>query len=346
VTWDWSTEALARLGVFLRERAILEGTLSTQPIGDGRSNLTFLVRDHSQQVILRRPPPPPIPPGAHDVLREVTLLAALADSPVPVPTVLATARAGEVLDVDFYVMSYAVGPIITAITPEPFANPASRAALGYVLVDTLADLHQIDWRAAGLAEFGKPEGFNLRHVRRMRALIADSQSGIPAHFCPVQEWLTERVPAESAAAIVHNDFRIGNVIYKPDHPPRIQAVLDWELATLGDPLLDLGYLIASVPERGEALTPTGMFASAMLEEGYPSRFELAQHYVKRTGADLSTLNWYIVMALWKLAVLYEYGRRRAKDGNGDSYYADESLVSSFLEAAHRTAGLPVPEAVS
>jgi aminoglycoside phosphotransferase (APT) family kinase protein len=158
----------------------------------------------------------------------------------------------------------------------------------------------------------------------------------------VRDWLAARVPPESGAAIVHSDFRIGNVVIAPDAPGRVAAVLDWELATVGDPLLDVGYFLASVPEPGEPLTPVREFGTAMLEDGYPDRAGLAARYARRTGRDLSGLPWYTVMAQWKLAVLYEYSRRRAVRGDGDPYYAGPSLVASFLRAAHQAAELPVP----
>jgi aminoglycoside phosphotransferase (APT) family kinase protein len=303
---------LGVLARFLRERGLCDGPLSVTRIGDGHSNLTYAVSDGQRTVVVRRPPPPPAPPGAHDVLREARLMDALHDTAVPVPAVLATARAGEVFDVPCYVMSFAAGPVITAGTPLALGRPGTRREIGESLVDTLAALHAVDWRAAGLGDLGRPEGFNAR------------------------------VPPESGAAIVHGDFRVGNVVIAPDAPGRVAAVLDWELATVGDPLLDVGYFLASVPEPGEPLTPVREFGTAMLEDGYPDRAGLAARYARRTGRDLSGLAWYTVMAQWKLAVLYEYSRRRAARGDGDPYYADASLVGSFLRAAHHAAGLPVP----
>jgi aminoglycoside phosphotransferase (APT) family kinase protein len=340
--WDWTPKTLGRLASFLAERSILHGDLTTRPIGDGHSNLTFLVSDGERQVVVRRPPPPPTPPGAHDMLREARIVTALEDSDVPVATVLATAQVGEVIDVSFYVMSFADGPVVTTSTPPHLDDPVGRRALGEAVIDTLADLHSVDWRAAGLTGFGKPEGFNARHLRRLGGLVADEHGAPPAHFAALDSWLNERVPPESGDSIVHNDYRIGNVVVAPDRPARVQAVLDWELATIGDPLFDLGYFISSVPEHGDELTPTAELGIAMLEEGYSSREELVERYAERTGRDVSGLAWYVTLALWKLAVLYEYGHRRAARGIGDPYYADQRLVQSFLQAAHRSAGLPPP----
>jgi aminoglycoside phosphotransferase (APT) family kinase protein len=333
---------LGTLAWFLRERGLCAGPLTVSPIGDGHSNLTYAVSDGQRTVVVRRPPPPPSPPGAHDVLREARLMDALHGTAVPVPAVLATARAGEVFDVPCYIMSFAAGPVITAGTPAALALPATRREIGESLIDTLAALHAVDWRAAGLGDLGRPEGFNARHLRRMERLITGDDGCVPAPFAPARDWLAARVPPESGDAIVHGDFRLGNVVIAPDAPGRVAAVLDWELATVGDPLLDVGYFLASVPGPREPMTPVQEFGTAMLEDGYPDRAGLAARYARRTGRDLSALAWYTVMAQWKLAVLYEYSRRRAARGDGDPYYADASLVASFLRAAHHAAGLPVP----
>ncbi|TWH00893.1 aminoglycoside phosphotransferase (APT) family kinase protein [Nocardioides sp. J9] len=339
--WDWSAEERARLGEFLEQHGITSGEVTTKPIGDGHSNLTYLVTDvHGRRAVVRRPPPPPTPPGAHDMLREARLVGALGSTAVPVAELLATAEAGEVIDVHLYVMGFAAGPVVTTSTPPTLADPATRRRIGESLVDTLADLHAVDWRAAGLADLGRPEGFNARHRSRMARLVADEDGDPPAAFAAVDAWLQENVPPESGATIVHNDYRIGNVILSEDDPGAVEAVLDWELATLGDPLFDLGYFLASVPDDAPPYNATQQLSLAMLEDGYPTRAELAERYAARTGADLSNLAWYTTLALWKLAVLYEYGRRRAVRGVGDPYYADPTLVPSFLADAHRAAGLP------
>jgi aminoglycoside phosphotransferase (APT) family kinase protein len=334
---EFPPDALAQLAKFLAAAGLCVGPLTARPVGDGHSNLTFLVSDGQRQVVVRLPPPPPLPPGAHDVLREATLIRALAGSAVPVPEVLATAEAGEVIEAPFFVMTFVPGPVATIATPPALCSRRDRQRLGQALIDTLAALHTVDWRAAGLADFGHPEGFNARHLRRMARLVADADGQLPAEFAALAGWLEAHVPPESGASIVHNDYRLGNVILAPEPPARIAAVLDWELATIGDPLFDLGYFLASYPAPGEPLTPTGAMGNAVLEPGYPRREELTARYAAATRRDLSQLNWYVTMALWKLAVLYEYGRRRAAAGHGDPYYRDPALVQSFLAAAGRSA---------
>lgn len=323
---DWSADGLAALEDLLT--GIVAGPLTARRIGDGHSNLTYLVSG-DRDVVVRCPPPPPVPPGAHDVLREARLLRGLAGTGVPVPEVLATAEAGEVTDSPLYVMTHVSGPVVTTRTPTELSGRGRE--IGESLVDTLATLHAVDWQAAGLAGMGRPDGFNLRHLNRMRRLLGEDTG----EFAAIDAWLEANAPVEAGATLVHNDFRLGNVILGPTG--RVAAVLDWELATIGDPLFDVGYFLASWPVPDEPLTPTGALGAAVLESGYPTRAELAARYARQTGRDLSSLRWYTTMALWKLAVLFEYSHRRTVAGHGDPYYADHALVESFLDAA-RSAG--------
>jgi aminoglycoside phosphotransferase (APT) family kinase protein len=333
--WSWSEGQLQQLGRFLADHGLSGPDITARAIGDGHSNLTFLVSDGRSQVVVRRPPPPPLPPGAHDVLREARLLTALERTDVPAPRVRATAAIGELLDVPVFVMDFVDGVVITESTPAPGDDEELRRRIGESLVDTLAALHKVAWREVGLSDFGKPDGFNARQLRRMRSLI-EADGAVPPAFAALDDWLHAHLPFESGTAIVHNDFRIGNMIVDIE-AGCVAAVLDWELATIGDPLADLGYLLTSYPMPGEPLVPTSVMGTAVLEPGYPRRSELIDRYADRTGADVSGVNWYATLAMYKLAALYEYSRRRFESGVGDPYYADPGLVSSFLAAGERLA---------
>src|SRR5580693_291407 len=248
--WSWSEAELLRLGCFLADHGLCSPTVTAQAIGDGHSNLTFLVSDGHSRVVVRRPPPPPLPPGAHDVLREARLLTALSQTLVPAPSVFATAVTGELLDVPVFVMDFVDGSVITESTPAPENDTRLRRRIGESLVDALAELHSVAWREIGLGDFGKPDGFNARQLRRMRSLIA-VEGAVPKSFAELDGWLHAHLPLESRIAIVHNDFRIGNMLVNMKIGS-IAAVLDWELATIGDPLADLGYFLTSYPEIGRA----------------------------------------------------------------------------------------------
>lgn len=339
MSWQWEPGQLDRLGDFLFRNGLVDAPVGARQIGDGHSNLTFLVDDGERSMVVRRPPPPPLPPGGHDVVREARVMRALAGTGVPVPEVYAVGAVGEVFDVPFYVMSLVAGPVVTVASPREIATPASRRLAGESVVDTLVALHAVDWQAAGLEGFGRPEGFNARHVQRLRRLLSPGDAAVPEPFAAIDAWLTANVPAESDHRLVHLDYRLGNLVVAPHPPARVAAVLDWELSTLGDPLWDVGYLLASWPVPGEAPTPVSELGVAVYEPGWPTRDDLAARYAAVSGRSLDSLAWYVAAGQWKLAVLYEYGRRRAAGGHGDPYYADPRLVQRFLAAAHHAAGL-------
>jgi aminoglycoside phosphotransferase (APT) family kinase protein len=328
MAWDWSADPLARTSEFLTARGLLAGSATPQQIGDGHSNLTYLMRHGDQAVVLRRPPPPPQPKGAHDVLREARILSALEGSGLPVPQVLATAAAGEVLDVPFYVMQWLPGVVITDTLPSSLAAPELRRPMAEAFVDALADLHAVDWQARGLSDYGRPEGFNARHLDRIEALLRLRRGTPPGDFLGLLDWLRKHCPPESGAAIVHNDYRLGNVMWSAEPPPRLLAILDWELATIGDPLLDLGYMAVCYPMPGEALTPNQELSAAFLAPGFPTRAEIFARYAMRSGRDLSGLHWYAAMAAWKMAVLYDFSHQKGHD----PFYADPGQAQRFIVA--------------
>jgi len=324
----WQPALRDRLQAFLRDHAILPAIDRIDPIGEGHSNLTFRVACDGHAVVVRRPPPPPMPPGAHDVLREARLLRALAGSAVPVAPVLATGEAGAVFDVPFYVMAFVPGVIVTSDLPDPLTTPDACLSMGLAMAATLAALHRFDWQAAGLGDFGRPEGYNSRHVQRIARLVRVDDALDP-RFAAGLDWLLAQVPPEFGASVIHNDFRLGNLMWSPALPVRLAAVLDWELATLGDPLSDLAYLVDSFPQRGVAPTPTQALATATLDAGFPEPEALITHYAACIGRAVPSLAWYRVLNAWKLAAMYDYSRRRGLD----PYFQQPGQVERFLAAA-------------
>ena len=284
-------------------------------IGEGASNLTFLVERGGARLVLRRPPPPPLPPSAHDVVREARLQLALRDEGVRVPRVLAVCEDPEVLGAPFYVMEELQGSVLT---DEPAATDGR--ALGAAVVDALAGLHAVDWRREPLNGFGRPAGYLERQLRRFRALYDASTGRRFAAFDELAAALERGLPSVSETTVVHGDYRLGNLMVGADS--RLVAILDWEMATLGDPLADLGYLTVTWSEPGAVEHPMLRSPVSALA-GWPARAELVERYVAATGRDVSQLAWYQALALWKASVFCEAIYQRALRGEHDDAWAAE-----------------------
>ena len=221
------------------------GALEFELIGDGRSNITYRVSADERSWVLRRPPLGHVLPTAHDMAREFRVIAALADTPVPVPRALALCEDTSVNDAPFYVMEYTPGVVVGGTElPDGFAEkPAERRAMSLALVDTLVALHSIDPETVGLGAFGRPQGYVERQVRRWSQQWERSSTGPLPEIDELIRRLRAALPESPAPAIVHGDYRLGNMALDPSDPSRVIAVFDWEMATLGDPLTDLGYTL-------------------------------------------------------------------------------------------------------
>ena len=333
MSWEWTAETRTGLDAYLAANGLFDGTPEIARIGDGHSNQTFQITSGAHRMILRRPPPPPLEKGSNDMLREARIIGALGGTGVPVTRVLAVGQEGELFDVPFYIMEYLPGLVITTDLPAGFVGEDATQAMGLAMVDAMAALHGVDWAALGLDDFGRPDGFNARHLRRIAGVLMRGQSAMPPEFAEAHAWLEANVPPESGATIIHNDLRLGNVMWSREAPV-VLALLDWELATLGDPLMDLAYLVSSVPLAGVPQTPTQQLATAALTPGFPSSEALIARYVERTGRDPAHLAWHLAMVNWKLAVLYRFSRLRGVD----SYFADPQQVPLFLGEAARHIG--------
>lgn len=325
-----------RLRRWLAAAGVGDGPVTLAPIGDGLSNLTYAATVGDRTVVVRRPPPPPLPRGANDMRREARVLTALADTAVPVPRVLAVAGAGEVAEAACYAMELVDGVVAADGLPPTLDDEAGRRAVADAVVDGLAALHLVDRHAVGLGDFGRPEGFLERRLERLPRLVAvDDDGTLPAAFAALRERLGSDVPVSDAVALLHGDYRFGNLLIARDAPARLAAVLDWELAAVGDPLVDLGYTTATYAVPGEPSHALTELSAVTLAPGFPSRGELAARYARATGADLGRLAWYEALALFGVAVLFEYNRRRTATGEAPEHYADPALVAGLLDAAER-----------
>ena len=327
---------LEPLRAFLDAHGLGAGALDASPIGEGHSNVTYLVRrEDGSELVVRRPPRPPLPPSAHDVLREARLLRALQDTPARVPRVLAVGEDPAIIGCPFYVMERVEGEAIVFALPPALDTPAQRRRIAQELIDALVEVHAVDWRAAGLEDFGKPTGYLERQLRRFGGLWEINKTReIPA-VERVAGWLGEHLPESGPATIVHGDYRLGNTMFATGAPARLTAVLDWEMATIGDPLADLGYMCMV---WGQADDPPGGIRDSLgavtKAEGFPTRAELIERYEARSERSMRHLRWYVTLAVWKMTVFMEGNYRRALAGATDDPYLKHFGEGVLALAAH------------
>jgi aminoglycoside phosphotransferase (APT) family kinase protein len=285
-----------------------DAPLRFELISGGRSNLTYRVAMGERSVALRRPPLGHVLPTAHDMRREYRVLSALADSEVPVPRPIALCEDASVNDHPFYVMEYRPGVVLQNRLPHGYLDSeADRARTSYALVATLVALHRIDVEQAGLADFGRADGYLERQVQRWKKQWDANRTAPLPEIDTLLERLGRALPAHSDAALVHGDYRLGNVALDPGDPGRVVAVYDWEMATLGDPLADLGYTLIYWFEVGDPLPPGSIeeVGAVTAHPGFLTRRELAEAYATESGRDVAQIDFYQVLALTKLAVISE-----------------------------------------
>ncbi|KUN77175.1 phosphotransferase family protein [Streptomyces griseoruber] len=321
---------LDRLRALLeRERpGLVAGPLTGRLIEGGRSNLTYEIGDGTGRWVVRRPPLGHVLATAHDMKREHRVISALHPTSVPVPRPVLLCEDEQVLGSPFYIMEFVEGtPYRTAAELAPIGAERTRGAL-LSLVDTLVELHAVDPAEVGLADFGRPEGFLDRQLRRWGKQLDASRSRDLAGIDELHAALGRELPSSPAPAVVHGDYRLDNVLIGTDD--RIKAILDWEMSTLGDPLTDLGLLVMySVPLE----LPNSPISTTASAAGHPSPAELIERYAARSGRDVSAVSWYTAFAWFKLAVILEGIHYRYTLGQtvGRGFDRIGELVPVFIE---------------
>jgi len=338
---DWT-----RLVAWLRERLpscrIPGLDVSCEPdvaqFPGGHSNLTYLVRFGGTEIVVRRPPFGPVPPTAHDMAREFRWLSAMhAVFPLaPQPYLLCEDT--DVIGCVFYAMERRRGLVVRTEEPSALANPAARRRLSGALVDTLADLHAIDLVAGGLSGLGKPAGFVERQVKGWSDRWHRSQTSTLAEMDALADWLRAHLPPDPAPpSVVHGDFKLDNVMLHAQDVGRIVAVFDWEMSALGDPLVDVGIVLAywsptAPPSQRDALT------TVIDRPGYFTKAEIVERYASRSGRDLSNIRYYEIFAVFKIAVVIQQIYFRYVQGQtNDARFASFGARVEFL--AQHAAGL-------
>ncbi len=308
--------------------------LTGEIVAGGKSNLTYQVSDGQRSVIVRRPPLGHVLSTAHDMVREHTVISALADTAVPVPTTYAVCADDSVIGAPFYVMDFVAGtPFRDASQLEPL-GPTRTRNIAHRLLDTLVALHDVDYDAVGLATFGRPEGFLQRQVRRWTKQMASSNSRDLAGADQLAELLAKAVPAGGDVSILHGDYRLDNLLIGGSD--QITAVLDWEMATLGDPLSDVA--LFAVYQRLAEITPGSGVSDVANAPGYPGTEDMLRRYTDASGRDVSHLGWHLGLAYYKLATIlegihYRYTRGQTVGSGFDNVgQAVEPLVRAGLIA--------------
>jgi aminoglycoside phosphotransferase (APT) family kinase protein len=306
-------------------------------ISGGRSNLTYLVRGAGREWVLRRPPLGHVLPTAHDMAREHRVLSALAHTDVPAPRPIALCEDPGVNDMPFYVMTHCPGVVLATDLPPGYAErEADRRRICLALIDTLVRLHTIDYRHVGLQDFGRPEGYLERQVRRWSQQWERSKTADLPEIDELNRRLSASLPPSPPPTIVHGDYRLGNMALAPTDPGRVVAVFDWEMATLGDPLADLGYTLIYWYEAQDDAGDGGIGAMARFtaKPGFFTRAEITSEYAARSGRDVGAIEFYQVLALYKLSIISEgiYARHLQGKTYGEGF---EGMTRSTPALARR-----------
>jgi aminoglycoside phosphotransferase (APT) family kinase protein len=307
-------------------------------ISGGRSNLTYLIEAAERRLVLRRPPLGHVLPTAHDMSREWRVISALAETPVPVPEPIAFCADEEVIGAPFYLMGHVDGEAIRTVDGLTRFGETETRRLADRLAEILADIHAVDYQAVGLADFGRPDGYLARQLRRWNQQWERSKVRELPEYDRLVARLTERLPAESASTLVHGDYRLDNTLVgvTPEGVPEIRAVVDWEMSTLGDPMADLGVSLTYWRDRAEQGS-IAVSGDATLAPGFLDAREFAAAYAKASGTDVSGLDFYLAFGNFKLAVIIEGIHARYRQGKtvGEGFENIGASVPVLVERAHR-----------
>ncbi|MEM9710813.1 MAG: phosphotransferase family protein [Actinomycetota bacterium] len=313
------------LSAWLDGRLPGSGSFAVERVTSGMSNELFRIGRSGRAWILRRPPRVKLSPSAHDVGREFRVLSAIGSTDVPHARAHLLCDDDDVIGAPFYVMDEVPGRAL-AKDLGPFDSTEGRRAVGFALVEALARLHRLDWDELGLGDFGRPDGYTARQVERWTGQLERYRIRELPDLDAAAAWLGANVPEMPRASLIHGDFGIHNVLFRPEPPAELLAIVDWETSTIGDPLADLGYFLGYWVDPGE-----DDFAELRLDGApgaWPTRDELIGRYEELTGLDVApTIDWYRALGQLKIAVILEGSYVRHVKGQAD--------VPEFAEFEHR-----------
>jgi len=315
----------------------LDEPVAIEQFPRGHSNLTYLLRAGPREIVLRRPPFGSKVKTAHDMGREYRVLSKLSAVWPRAPRPLFHCDDPSIIGAPFYGMERVRGVILRGSRPDADVSPPQARAIAEALIDTLAELHGVDFAAAGLGDLGRPEGYVERQVSGWARRYADSKTDDIPGVERIAQWLARNMPRESGAAIIHNDFKHDNVVLSADDLARVAGVLDWEMATVGDPLMDLGTALGYWVEEGDSDEMKMIAFGPTMLPGSPTRRELAQRYARRTGREVTVFHY--CFALFKTAVVAQqiYARYKAGLTKDDRFAMMIAGVKILADAANEAA---------
>ena len=309
-----------RVDAFLRERIPgLEGEMKVLQFPNGASNLTYLLVFGDRELVLRRPPHGTKAKSAHDMSREYRVLSGVKKAYPHVPVVLLYTDDESIIGSEFYITKRVLGNLVLReFPPEWGFSPDHCRKFCLRFLDRLIELHQVDYRAVELENLGKPQGYATRQILGWNKRYVNARTDDAPDCEEVRTWLEERIPSESRACIIHGDFRIDNLLVDPHDPFNIVAVLDWEMATLGDPLMDLGNSLAYWIQADDPPGLLSLRKQPSNAAGMLTRDEMVAYYAERTGVKIDNFDFYLVYGVFRLAVIlqqiyYRYYHGQTKD---------------------------------
>lgn len=319
-----------------------EAGVTIEQFPGGHSNLTYLIRAGGSEYVLRRPPLGPVAPKAHDMAREFRILEAVHPLFPPAPKVFLLCEDASVIGATFFLMERRHGVVLRREIPAEFARDLEfPRKISEAFIDCLSQLHSVDIERHGLGTLGRPEGFLARQVsgwtERWERAKTEEISGVDRLLV----WLAANIPQSPRPTLVHNDFKLDNIMLDAQDPGRVEAVLDWEMATAGDPLVDLGCTLCYWTEAGDPAMRGGAMSGITAEPGWLKRADLVRRYAERTACDVSTLGYYEVFGLFKLGVIlqqiyYRYHRGQTRDERfRDFDLRVRGLMGAAIELAER-----------
>jgi aminoglycoside phosphotransferase (APT) family kinase protein len=302
---DFDRDAAER---YMREHieGLPEGKLEVWQFPSGASNLTYLVKIGDWEGVLRRPPLGPLPPKAHDMERESKLLTKIHEAFTLAPKPYFFTDDESIIGAQFYVMERRKGVIVDEEFPEG-VEPTEELCRGMsrMVADTLVELHAVDWREAGLEDLGRPGGFLQRQVKGWIGRYDEAKTEEIEEVGALTDWLTKDIPESPDPTIVHNDYKLNNLVLNPDDLTEVRAVLDWEMTTIGDPLFDLAVSLSYWVEPDDPQELKEVLPTVTDTPGFITRKEFIDYYAEKSGRDLSRMHWYMVFGYFKLAVILQ-----------------------------------------